>query len=468
MGLLTLVVAVVGLLQWSPVATWLVRRLVHLAPLNSGYSLEVGSAGGTWLDGLVLENVALLRGTRELARIGRLRVGYRIPDLAASPIRIQEIGVDGVRATARREGDTWDIANALRHSAGKTGGGGFEVGLIDVRDGALVAELSPDSLLRVRGLSMLVRDLNIGDVVTARVDRLNLALAPPTSSTWFAVSTRGQAAADLFTFDPVRVQTERSRVAGRVVLPRRLEDTRLLDRLDIRLKASPLSLADIAPLAPAVASSGDVDLDVMASARAGVVNARLVAAVSRGEMDLTGSTRLDRGKPTGYRLHGTVHRLDPSRLASAGPSGLVNGTVDADLRGTSPDSTSGTVDAHIAHSTIGTTAIEKLDLHTDLAAGRADVRLRGDARGGVLALDGWVRPFDSIPAYRFAGSATRMPGTAATGRALAGAESDSLLDIHLAGGGGGGGAAPPTRARGRPGGGVGRRGFKEGRGRGGG
>ena len=216
-GLLTLVVAIVGLLQLSPVATWLVRRLVPLAPLNPGYSLQVGRVGGTWLDGLVLENVALLRGTREVARIGRLRVGYRIPNLVATPIRIREIDVDGVRATARREGDTWDLANVLRRSADTTGGGGIEVGVIDVRDGAMVAELSPDSVLRVRGLSMLVRDLAVGDVVTARIDRLNVAVAPPTSSTWFAVSTRGQAAADLFSFDPVRVQTERSDLAGRVV-----------------------------------------------------------------------------------------------------------------------------------------------------------------------------------------------------------------------------------------------------------
>ena len=39
-SLLTLVVAIVGLLQLPPVATWLARRLVHLVPLSRGYDLE--------------------------------------------------------------------------------------------------------------------------------------------------------------------------------------------------------------------------------------------------------------------------------------------------------------------------------------------------------------------------------------------------------------------------------------------
>lgn len=45
-GLLVLVVAIVGALQLSPVATWVARRLLTYAPLNPGYALEVGRVSG--------------------------------------------------------------------------------------------------------------------------------------------------------------------------------------------------------------------------------------------------------------------------------------------------------------------------------------------------------------------------------------------------------------------------------------
>ena len=64
-GLLTLVVTILALLQLPPVATWVMRRVITVVPLNPGYELEVGSVSGDWLHRLVLNDVRLVRNSRE-------------------------------------------------------------------------------------------------------------------------------------------------------------------------------------------------------------------------------------------------------------------------------------------------------------------------------------------------------------------------------------------------------------------
>ena len=394
-GLVILLAIAVGLLQLSPVATWTARRLIGLVPLNPGCRLEVGRVSGGWFGGLVLEDVVLLRGGRELAHVDRLRATYSIGELMGAPIHMREIDVEGVRASARREGETWDLANALQKSADTTKGKGFSVGVIDIRDAALAAEFSPDSVVRMRGLTSRLRNLEVTEEATATVERLNVAIAPPQSSVWFAVSTRGDLSADVFHFDPVRIQTERTSIAGRATLPRRLDDPRAIDRLDLHLTATPLALADLASMAPSIAREGTVDLNASAGARDGIVTAHLGAGIGKGSVALTASTHIDRGKPRGLTLHGTARRIDPTLVSSSAPAGSINGTVDADLEG-ALDSATGTVDVLITDSRIGTTPLKRLDVQTELAGRRADVRLRGTARPGAFALNGWITPFDLI------------------------------------------------------------------------
>src|SRR3954465_11737033 len=79
--ILTLVVTLLALLQLPPVATWAVRRLVTVVPLNPGYRLQVGGVSGDWLHRLALEDVRLIWKSRELARVDRLDLGYDLRDL---------------------------------------------------------------------------------------------------------------------------------------------------------------------------------------------------------------------------------------------------------------------------------------------------------------------------------------------------------------------------------------------------
>ena len=443
--LLTLLVGVLALLQLAPVATWVVRRLVTVIPLNPGYRLEVGRVSGDWLHRLALEEVRLVRNDRELARVARLKVGYDLRHLRGAEPRVRELTVEGARAVARREGDSWDLANALRRSADTTtSGGGLTLERLDLRDVELVGELAPDSALRVRGLNLHARDLVIGTQVLVRVDQLNAAVAPPSSGRWFAVATRGEITGDEFRFNPVRIQTEQTRVAGWVVLPRNLDDPRLVDRLDLGIKAMPLALADLAAVVPGVTPEGDLRLEANAEGNAdGLVTARLGARLDEATLTLSGAAPLAKGAAD-YRLNGAIRRLDPSRLYKAAPSGSLNGKVEADLKGSKLARADGSVDLRLVASRLAGTALERLDLHADVRGGSAAVRLRGMAEGGALAVTGRMRPFDPVPEYRLTGAASGLPGSDAIARALAGESGEPVLDVrfHLAGAG-----ISPTSAR---------------------
>ncbi|HEY8257031.1 MAG TPA: translocation/assembly module TamB domain-containing protein [Gemmatimonadales bacterium] len=427
--LLALAAVAVGVLQLPPVATWLARRLVALVPLNPGYHLRVGRVSGNWFGGLAAEEVALVREGKELARVDRLRARYTIGELRGSPLRVREIDVEGVTATARREGDTWDLAKALRKSSDTTAGKGIRIDVVDVRDVSVVAVLSRDSLLRVRGLTARVRDLDMGEPLTARIDRANLAFSPP-SGPWFAFSTRGDVSRDFYRFDPIRIQTERSTIAGRMTIPRRLDDSRLLKRLDLRFRGAPVALADLSSMLPSLTRDGEIALDASASAKGNVVTGKIDASIGGGRFTLDASTPIERGKPEDLRLHAKLRGLDPSKVSASAPAGRIQGTLDAVLRG-ALDTTTGTVDLRLTSSQIGTTKLTSFDLHSDVERGRATLKARGVTPAASVSADGWVTPFDSIPAYRAYGSATSIAGSAPAVRALTGAEADSVLEVSF-------------------------------------
>ena len=431
-GLLTLVVTVLALLQLPPVATWVMRRLVTVVPLSPGYRLEVGTVSGDWLHRLALDDVRLIGQGRELARVDRLHARYDLREVRGSEPRLEELTVEGARAVARREGDTWDLANALRRSADTTSGGGaFTLERLHLRDVELIAQLTPDSALRVRGLNLRARNLVLGPEVLVQVDQLNAAVSPPGTAQWFAVATRGRVTSDELRLDPLRIQTEDTRIAGRLVLPRDLDDPRLVDRLDLELQATPLALADLAAFVPAVTPEGDLHLDARARGSAdGLVTARLGARLGDGTIALDGVVPLAR-ESADYRLQGTVRRFDPARLYEAAPAGSLNGRIEAEVRGPSLARSAGRLEFRLNRSRLAGKSLQRLVLRADLHRGSAVVALRGSVEGGTVAANGRIRPFDSIPQYRLRGTATGLPGTEAVARTLAGDAGEPVLDVQF-------------------------------------
>jgi translocation and assembly module TamB len=433
-AILVIVVALVGLLQVPPVATWAVNRLVRLVPLSPGYAIEVGGVSGNWLTGLRLRDVVLRRGGRELARIERLGAGYRPLELRGPDRRLRELTLEGGTITARREGAGWDVAGALEASAdtASTGGGDFRVDRLAVRGLDVAAGLAPDSVARVRGMTLLGRRLVVGATLLIVLDSLGAEVAPPGEPPlWFTLAAAGEATSDVLRLDPLRISSHRSDIAGRAVLPRSFDAPRMADRLDVRLEARPLALADLASLYPAVPPDGELTLDATASAQGRLVTTQLAARLDSATVRLEGSTVLGRGAPAVYRIRGDISRLDPSRLHRAAPMGVVNGEIEADIRGETLALADGDASVRLRGSRVARTDLRALDLSAKLTRGRADLRIRGQVFGGTIRTDGWARPFDSVPSYRLSGGARGLEGTEAVARALAGKAGSPVLDLRF-------------------------------------
>jgi translocation and assembly module TamB len=434
-ALLVIVVALVALLQLPPVATFVVRRLLTLAPLNPGNRLQVGRVSGNLFQGVTLEDVVLEQDGRILARVSRLRLGYRLPRLRPPVSRLDELDVDGAEVSAHRRAGEWDLLRVLRHSADTTSrGGGFAIGRLRVRDIAVAAELAPDSVAHLRIQDFAARELAIGDTARVGIDSLRMAIQPPASGRWLSVATRGGVTGDEIRLDPIHINSESSAVSGRIVIPRRWETAALVDRLDVQLAAHPLDLVDLAALTPAVPASGHLRLDARARGRGDLVTASLAASIASGRVRLDGGTRLRNGKPGSYQLRGMISRLDPSKLSTKAPAGTVNARLDADVEGPWRR-TDGTARLQLDRTRLGGTTVRRLDLGARFTDGAVDLTLTGALDSGSVRARGQARPFDSLPSYSVTGSAVGMPGTGAVARALAGSRGNPALDVgfNLAG-----------------------------------
>ncbi len=264
------------------------------------------------------------------------------------------------------------------------------------------------------------------------MDSLHASIAPPGDPPlWFDLAAGGAATAEEIRLDPFRIKSHRSEIAGRVVLPRNFDNPRIAERLDVRLEALPLALADLASVYPGVPPDGEVRIEATASARGRLVTAQLAARLDPGTIELEGSTVMGRGAPAVYRLHGEVRGVDPSRLHRSAPLGVVNGEIEADLRGETLPLADGSASLRLRGSRVAETELRDLDLRADVKSGRADLVLRGRVFGGSVRADGWARPFDSVPSYRLAGGALGLEGTEAVAKTLAGEAGDPALDVRF-------------------------------------
>ena len=342
----------------------------------------------------------------------------------------------GARAEAHREGKPGTRplpSRALRHDQARRW---IRIENLKLRDVQLMAELSPDSVVRVRDSTWSGAISWWATRCSWRSTSSTWRLAPG-DHRWFALATRGAITAAEFRSDPLQIQTEETRIAGRAVLPRNLEDPRLADRLDVRLQATPLALADLAALVPSVTPEGDLHIDASArGAGDGLVTAHLGARLDEATLTLDGVAPLTKGKAD-YRLRGSMRRLDPARLYKTAPSGSLNGTVTADLRGATLKRSGGRVELRLTPSRLAGNSVHRLGLRADFQNGSAAVTWRGTIEQGTLAGTGRIRPFDSIPEYRLRGTATDLPGSIAVARRLSGDSLASGLDVgfQLAGAG---------------------------------
>ena len=96
-------------------------------------------------------------------------------------------------------------------------------------------------------------------------------------------------------------------------------------------------------------------LEATASAAGRLVTARLAARLDPGTIRLEGSTVVGRGAPAVYRVHGEIRGLDPSRLHRSAPICVVNGQIEADLRGETLPLADGSASLRLRGSRFGQT-----------------------------------------------------------------------------------------------------------------
>ena len=174
-----LVIAIVAALQIPAVAGWVGRRLIGLAPLNPGYTLEAGSVGGTWLGSLELHDVTLRHGDTTLAHIDWVRVEYNPVRLLGAPT-LRSVVVRGGTMTAHARDSTWDIAQAFRSSGDTASGNPLAIGRLAIERVSLAAYRSPDSVVAVNNVTVRAHDIVLGDRTLLQLD----TIAGTMTSSW--------------------------------------------------------------------------------------------------------------------------------------------------------------------------------------------------------------------------------------------------------------------------------------------
>jgi translocation and assembly module TamB len=401
----TLVIAIVAALQIPAVGTWAGRRLLGLAPLNPGYSLEARSVGGTWLGSLELRDVILRHGDTTLARVDWVRVEYNPVRLLGAPT-LRSVVVRGGQITAHARDSTWDIAQAFRSSGDTASGSPLAIGRLAIEQVSLAAHRSPDSVVAIEHVTIRAHDIVLGDRTLLQLD----TLAGTMTSSWnpgipVTVGARGALARDVIRLDSLAITSSRSQVSGRVVLPRQFDDARQVGQLAVNLRASPLAMADLAPLFPALRPEGSLEADIAASATGREVTGTVDARLGEATLRLKGSTLAGVDAPVRMRLDGEFKNVDPARVLRDAAPAKLQGTVGFALDGARLAQSDGHGEIRFEQRRTRQ-RVAHFALTTEIRNGRAELRLRGasGAIGGLVR--GWIRPFDSLPTYALGGDVT--------------------------------------------------------------
>ncbi|HEX2249185.1 MAG TPA: translocation/assembly module TamB domain-containing protein [Gemmatimonadales bacterium] len=421
-SIVTLLIVVLVVLQVPQVATWIGRRLLSQVPLTPGYRLTIDRIEGNWITGLGGRDLRLMHGNRTLAEVDRFRVGYSLPALLASERRIRSLTIDRGVVIARRDSSGWDIADAFgggQENDTTAGGGRLLIGRLEVEDLQVSAYLSPDSVLRMQNLTLTAENVVLGERLGLELQTLHATIIPPGKTHLpINLAASGAVSPQLIRLDTIRLQSARSSVAGRVTIPLDLDNPQLATLLEVSLRAAPLNLADVALFHPGVASEGDLRLQIDASAEGRLATGSIAAQLNNATLRLDGSTLLGSDAPVSYHMRGELDQIDPAALLRTGPKGVVNGKLELDLEGRQLKVADGSAQVRLRHSRLGGTLIPALRLRAQVNQGRARVNLQGQITEARVSAEGWIRPFDSIPSYRLAGVARRIPGAAAVVGAL--------------------------------------------------
>ena len=423
--------------------------------LLQGARLEIGLLEGNLLSGARARDIRLVSNSgQDLLRLDELRSRYRLWPLLRSELHLESVHLDGLQAWASQRPDSsWDWAGLMAPSEGES------VWVVDIdtfsvnRSSALAAFRSSgvDSTLQIHAFNATAGGLHVHPETGIRVRQASLSSAfqPPVRQDTVRLSLDATYREGIVRLDTLNLQSERSRVTGSGSLnvfsiptlafqphPDLDPDTAdgsMADSSSFRLRAAPLSLADLAPFVPTLRPQAALHVEIDIAQHSGTTSLN-------GQLEHTGGgrlmTNLDWGQTlAGSHLVGTISLkdLDLDRLIAGSLNTTpINGTLDIDVSGTAVDSLSGGMvlalkPARVDAWTIGDTRVDlvsergdaRASLSTSMQGTGLDARLSGrwmdtdptvvlDGQFSGLNLASWVGSEDlsSVLGARFEGRAS--------------------------------------------------------------
>lgn len=291
-----LVLTLVAVVQVDPVGTALLNRAVPLlAP--APWDVQAARVSGSWLGGLVLEDVRLARRADTVA-VDTVRLDWSLPDWRIGRIIIEEVEVAGVRARLQvgedtasrpdRSSDAASTSSASGNAPGRSSPGdpwSIRLGRMEVRRGEAdihLADSEEDGPYRVTGVSLGGEGVEISPEL--RVDSLAVrgAFAPPgRPEGWGVAHLATRYRRRTLTLDTLSLRSPGSAVAGSGRIA--FDDPLRPGAVEGEVNATPLVLEEIEGLGflpPEL--SGDT-VEVAAWARPGDEGTRVrVTALTAG------------------------------------------------------------------------------------------------------------------------------------------------------------------------------------------
>jgi translocation and assembly module TamB len=414
--------------------------------------LEIGELDGNLLSGVRARDVRLVTASgRDLLRLDEIRSGYRLWPMLRSELFLESVRVEGLYVSASQQADSsWDWAGLMAPSEGESTWT-VDIDTLSVnRSHAHAAFRSSqvDSTLFIHELDLAAGGFHLHPETGIRVRRaaLSTAFQPPVRPDTVRLSLDATYQDGFVRLDTLNLQSQRSHVTGSgtvnlMALPTlAFQSHERADSPDgtagesssFLLRATPLSLSDLAPFVPSLRPEAtlQVEVDIVQNG---------VATRLNGRIEHKGGGRVNADVDWGQEASGShlagmvsIDKLDLDRLiAGSLDTTPISGSLDLDVYGTSSDSLSGQVHLAVGAARVNTWMIGESRLDLESEAGDADATLSTSAQGAVLEarlagrwldaepvvdIEGQIEGFD-LAAWVESGDLSSMIGASFEGRA---------------------------------------------------
>ena len=419
----TALVGLVGLLLLGLQTSWGAEQMRQLlervlsAQLQHG-KVEIGSLEGNFIRTLNLYQVVLRDAAgRSLLTLDTLQLAYLPEALLKNRVHLRQVVMGRLHIALTQQADsTWDLLQLLPQTtdtatAASESALAFWIDHLTLRQGTARVRLynpKADSIWHLHHLQLGLDSLR----VPARgwpelsLKMLEAIVQPPGAIDSVHLTVRLTLHGRRFTLDTLQMLSGRSLLKGQgtLLLP---TDTSHVEGIDFHLEARPLALADLIPFVAVPDSRRTLEGSVTIQGTGRLINVKATAnADTGGYLTLSATFTPLREGPVQYTIAASAEHLDLAFMG--GPSGKIEATVQADLRGPSLEALEGTAQLAISQASIGSCQLEPTNLEVRFEQGTGYIVLQSGLQGAQLQLEGQGRPFDTAPWFRFSGTLTDL------------------------------------------------------------